>query len=105
MMFASASLTHSPTSATVFSAKPTEAASASTCLRTAARLAGSDVTFNCKAEGIMGRVFTFRIAARMMHTSTQEPIELLPVLFFEPFAPLHDRFPPRGGVCVIQIAE
>src|SRR5262245_27572572 len=56
MTFASASLTHSPTSPTAASSNPASLQSFSTASRTEARLAGSEVMFNstgCISEGVL----------------------------------------------------
>src|SRR3954468_10125472 len=78
MTLASASLTHNPISATALSSNPRRAASDSTALRTSARLAGSDGTFNSMElgdrEDVIGRSVTLRtVQPQLIDPSGQRP--------------------------------
>src|SRR4051812_4770255 len=119
MTLAIASFTHNPISATAFPENPFPAASASTCLRTEARLAGSEVTFNSirrkpaavggfEEDGKRGvtRVITVLHLAAAIRRRTLFLLRRRELrisrrrILLQPPLPLHDRFAPHLAVLV-----
>src|SRR5438067_809605 len=119
MTFAIASFTQSPTSPRAVSSKPLCWQKASICLRTSARLAGSDAIFNSRRDGVCRLVWTvgfdisycrLRITdCRINFLNRQATIAtrqlLLFLLLFHPFVPALHRGSALVFVIVVPVAQ